>query len=178
MRIAVEHPLKIDPVINLRRQPDDLFVVVVASRAASTPPSSQVVSMDDLTRSSTRAPCFHIDEVIKPAFFVFRLSGEETQSRQHALARDLSADPAALRCDQPAVKPNRSRRCWRSCPAARRATSRPFARDPAPALCPGRCSLAAEGAAGEVVEKAMSCDVNRYAADASDERRAGNMGEK
>src|SRR5262245_13098562 len=30
-RIAVEHPLKIDPVINLRRQPDDLLVVAKVS---------------------------------------------------------------------------------------------------------------------------------------------------
>ena len=113
IRVAVEHPLKIDAVVNFRRQPDNLFILGKAlphrqnaAKQQCRIDRRQLGFPDALTRML-------IDKMIKPAVFGFLAVGKKLERRPRPFPGLITGHPASLRAD--AVTTERKSRSGNTC---------------------------------------------------------------
>src|SRR5712691_6608866 len=93
---ALHHPGKVDTVVNLRREVNDLLVALKArSDSQNTGQQPCRVNGRDFTVPDPRAGCA-IHEMVEPAVLLGSLGGEKAQGREHSLASHLAANPTVI----------------------------------------------------------------------------------
>lgn len=96
--VPIEHPAKIDAVVDLIGEPRDLSILEILARGQHSAEQQRSIDRRDLGVPYTLARV-GIHEVIEPALLLERVVREVVECIQHALPEPLAIHPASVRGD-------------------------------------------------------------------------------